>query len=208
MALPIPNFASCEEVLPYIAENLGHLTMTVVVNACAWGLDPGFVQLSNITNFLQSLPPIRNNQLNREQDCQVCFRPLIAHRSSSDDESPAYRLGCGHIIGSECLFDWLETHDTCPHCGRIVIDRPPTEPQQQQLAHERHAQILRGLVDSGLNFLGQVHSGSGMGSVEEEGFDAFRRWAHDRQRVRVRQFVARVHARAHISRLERYLSDD
>lgn len=193
----MPNFTSCEEVLPYLCHNLHQLTMTQITNACAWGLDPGFVQRDAITDFIRSLPHIQRNQLPQEQDCFICFHPYNTHSS----DSPAVRLCCDHIVGAECLFEWLKDQGFCPHCYIEVFS---TVPPQQHLSSLRHAQVLRGILESGKKFLAEIRSGSG--SIYVEGFDSFRNWAFQRLGRNHGSVVARIHARAHIARWDAFNS--
>ena len=205
--VPPPHFASCEEVLPYLTRNLHLLTMTEINNACAWGLDPGFVQHSIIVDFMRSLRPISNEQLPTEQECHICFRPFITHACSG---IPAVRLRCGHIVGTNCLYEWLQSRDCCPHCHIKTFFRPAHWPQQHLLS-PRQTQVLRGLLESGRKFLAEIRSssgsGSGLGSLRVEGFEAFRNWAWADSGVSNGNLVARIHARAHISRWQAYNSD-
>lgn len=212
--LPPPNFTSCEEVLPYLARNWQQLTMTEFTNACAWGLDPGFVQHDAIVHFIRSLPRIKHNQLPREQDCHICFSPYNTHPFS---EVPAVRLRCGHIVGATCLCEWLSSHDYCPQCRTKVCSDPMALPQAlpHQRLSNRHAQVLRGLLESGQKFLTEVRSGptSGQGSVYVEGYEAFRIWAYtpsENLGGNHETIVARIHARAHIGRWVAYnaINDD
>lgn len=203
--VPPPSFASCEEVLPYLSRNWHLLTMTELTRICAWGLDPGFVQHDAIIQFVRSLPRIKHDQLPREQDCHVCFSPYSTHPPC---DIPAVRLRCGHIVGAECLCEWLTTHDSCPQCRTNVCSNPAAQPRQH-LANLRHAQVLRGLLESGRKFLMEIRSGSnsGMGSVYVEGYEAFHGWAYtpsDSLGGNHRSIVARIHARAHISRWVAY----
>ena len=200
--LPPPNFTSCEEVLPYLSRNLHLLTMTEINHACAWGLDPGFVQHNLIIPFMRSLRPISNEQLPTEQECHICFRPFISHACSG---IPAVRLRCGHIVGTNCLYEWLKSQDCCPHCRIKTFFRPAHWPQQH-LTSLRHTQILRGLLESGKNFLAEIRPGSGLGSLDVEGFEAFHNWALAGSGGSNGNIVARIHARAHILRWQAYKS--
>lgn len=199
--LPPPSFTSCEEVLPYLIRNWNLLTMTEVTNVCAWGLDPGFVQRDAIFHLIRSLPCIKHDKLPREQDCHICFSPYGTHPPS---DIPAVRLRCGHIVGAACLCEWLADHDFCPQCRTRVCFNQATWPHQH-LSNLRHTLALRGLLESGKKFLAEIHSGSnsGLGSVYVEGYQAFHRWAYTPSESlggNYRSIVARIHARAHISR--------
>ena len=198
--VPSPNFNSCEEVLPYLSRNWHLLTMTEFTNICAWGLDPGFVQREAITQFIKSLPRIQKYQLSKEEECGICFRPYNAHYSS---DIPAVRLCCGHIVGVDCLYEWLEDQDSCPHCHIEVAHRQAMQPKEK-LSNFRHAQILRGILESGKKFLAEIRSGSG--SVYVEGFSSFRRWAFTNRVGNDGSIVARIHARAHIARWDQFNS--
>lgn len=193
-----PSFTSCEQVLPYLCRNWHLLTMTEFTNACAWGLDPGFVQRDAITHFIKSLPFIQQNLLPQDQDCPICFHPYNTHPSS---DTTAVRLCCGHIVRADCLFEWLKDQGSCPHCR---IDVFATVSPSQSLSSLRHAQVLRGILESGRKFLAEIHFGSG--SIYVEGFGSFRNWAFDRLGRDHRTLVARVHARAHIGRWDAFNS--
>lgn len=196
--VPTPSFASCEEVLPYLCRNWHLLTLTEFTNACAWGLDPGFVQRDQITHFIRSLPHMQRNQLPQEQDCPICFHPYNTHPSS---DIPAVRLCCGHIVGADCLFEWLKDQSSCPQCHIEVFSKVPP---QQHLSSLRHAQVLRGLLESGRKFLAEIRSGSG--SLYVEGFGPFRNWAFARPGRNHGSLVARINARAHIARWDAFNS--
>ena len=203
--LPPPNFTSCEEVLPYLVRNWHLLTMTELTNACAWGLDPDFVQHDANVRFIRSLPRIKHDQLPREQNCHICFSPYSTHPPS---DIPAVRLRCGHIVAAICLCEWLSNHDCCPQCRTKVCSNLEERPHQH-LPNLRHAQVLRGLLESGNRFLREVRSGSnsGLGSVYVEGFEAFHSWAYTPSESlggNHGSIVARIHARAHISRWRSY----
>ena len=97
--------------------------MTEINHACAWGLDPGFIQHNIIIHFMRSLRPIPNEQLPTEQERHICFCPFLSH-------IPAVRLRCGHIVGTNCLYEWLKSQDCCPHCRIKTFFRPAHWPQQ------------------------------------------------------------------------------
>lgn len=198
---PPTGVDSPEGITPFLVRNWNRLTMTEITTACAWGLDPGFARHDTIAEFMLSLPRISNEQLPPEQDCHVCFLPFPEHAS---DDIAAVRLRCGHIVGADCLYEWLESCDKCPHCHTRVFFRPAAG-TQQQISNVRHFQIMRGLRQSGLEFLAVVPTGSGSGSVGVEGFHAFRRWAFGNEGGKG-SLVARIHARAHIWRFESYVS--
>lgn len=198
--VPPPSFTSCEEVLPYLCRNWHRLTMTEFTNACAWGLDPGFVQRDTITHFMKSLPRIQQHQLSHEQECGICFRPYNTHHPS---DILAVRLYCGHIVGADCLCEWLKDQDSCPNCPNEVVYRPTVQPQQH-LSSLRHAQVLGGILESGKKFLSEIRSGSG--SVYVDGFASFRSWAFANPSGNNESVVARIHARAHIARWDAFNS--
>lgn len=199
--LPQPSFNSPEEVIPYLIRHWNLLTMTEVTNACAWGLDPGFIQHDAIVHFIRTLPLIKQEQLPTEQDCHICFGAYSKHAPC---EIPAVRMRCGHIVAATCLCEWLTDHVSCPQCRTRICFNPATLPHQH-LASLRHSQALRGLLESGRKFLEEVRSSrnSGLGSVYVEGCQAFHYWAFTPCETlggNNESIVARIHARAHISR--------
>lgn len=196
--VPPPSFASYEEVLPYLVRNQHLLTMTEFANACAWSLDAGFAQHNNIVDYMRSLRTLQHDQLPMEQDCPICFKLYSTHSSC---DIPAVLLRCGHIVGSDCLYEWLKGQDSCPQC-HTKQNFFPTQPQQH--LSPRHAQVMRGILESGKEFLLEI--GLGSGSVQVKGYDAFRTWAYTNPGGNHASLVARVHARAHILRWEAYKS--
>ncbi len=199
--LPTPSFNSPDEVMPYLIRNWNLLTMTEVIDACAWGLDPGFIQHDAIIHFIRSLPRIEQAQLPVEQDCHVC---CVAYHRHQPCEIAGVRMRCGHIVAASCLREWLIDHVSCPKCRTRICYNPATLPQEH-LSNIRHSQALRGLLESGTKFLDELRSStnSGLGSIYVEGCQAFHSWAYtpsDRLAGNNESIVARIHARAHISR--------
>lgn len=199
--LPQPNFTSPEEVLPYLMRHSNLLTMTEVTHACAWGLDPGFIQHDAIVHFIHALPRFKEEQLPDTQDCHICYNPYPEHPLC---EIPGVRMRCGHIVAASCLCDWLKLHVSCPKCRSRICYNPATLPRQH-VSNLQHSQTLRGLLESGTKFLQEVRESgnSGLGSIYVEGYQAFHRWAYTPPETlngNNETIVARIHARAHISR--------
>ena len=199
--LPQPNFNSPEDVVPYLIRHWDLLTMTEVTRACAWGLDPGFIQHDAIVHFIRSLPRFPEEQLPTMQDCHICYSPYPEHPTC---EIPGVRMRCGHIVAASCLCEWLKLHVSCPKCRSRICYNPATLPRQH-VSNLHHYQALRGLLESGTIFLEEVRASrtSGLGSIYVEGYQAFRRWAYTPTKNldgNIETIVARIHARAHIAR--------
>lgn len=199
--LPQPNFNSPEEVVPYLIRHWNLLTMTEVTRACAWGLDPGYIQHDAIVHFIRSLPRFPEEQLPTMQDCHICYSSYPEHPTC---EIPGVRMRCGHIVAASCLCEWLKLHVSCPKCRSRICYNPATLPRQH-VSNLHHSQALRGLLESGTKFLEEVRASrtSGLGSIYVEGYQAFHGWAYTPPKNldgNIETIVARIRARAHISR--------
>lgn len=193
--VPLPQFASVKDVLPYLCRNYHQLTMEQFTSICEWGLDPGFVQRDMIAKFIEGLTTVEKNKLPQNQECQICFRP---HSTHSSDGKPAVRLSCNHIVEADCLCEWLKTQDYCPHCRIKVFERPTD--RSEQILNPRQAQVLVGMLESGKKFKDENSSGPHANSCW-----GFRNWASEYTEDK-ESFVARNHARAHIARWDAYNS--
>lgn len=199
--LPAPNFNHPDDVVPYLIRHWDLLTMTEVVHAAAWGLDPGFIQFDSVFHFVETLPRVNEDELPTLPDCQICFKPYTSHPPC---EISAVRLRCGHVVAAACLCEWLVDHVSCPECKLRVCFNPAALPIQH-ISNLQHFVALRGLVESGRKFLDEVRArtNTGLGSIRVEGCQAFHRWAYAPCENLVgnhESIVARIHARAHISR--------
>lgn len=199
--LPAPNFNHPDDVVPYLIRHWDLLTMTEVVHAAAWGLDPGFIQFNSLFHFVEALPRINEDELSTMPDCPYCYKPYTSHPPC---EIPAVRLPCGHVIAAACLCEWLVDNVVCPQCNIKVSFNPAAQPTQH-ISNLQHFVALRGLVESGRKFLDEVRAraNTGLGSIRVEGCQAFHRWAYAPCENLVGNhdtIVARIHARAHISR--------
>lgn len=142
-------YTSNEEVLPYITQNRFRLTLTEITNACAWALGPACAERAAILSFLRSLRKVNPKSLGAEphdQDCPIC---LNEYGTVSQTDTPT-QMPCGHIMGAECIEEWLKVSETCPQCRRRVFTRP-VEPEDP-LDQERET-LLREILDAGRDFL-------------------------------------------------------
>lgn len=76
--------------------------------------------------FLKSLPTLSFSDLSEgDQDCPICIETYNNDRHS---ESPV-RLPCKHIMGKDCLLNWLKSsvlnakNNTCPMCRTVLFER-------------------------------------------------------------------------------------
>lgn len=185
----LPTFNSNNEILPYLAQHRNHLTMTDITHACAWALDPGFIQRDAIAQFIFSLPRAQPHQLD-EEECPLCCSPYDA---DSNDHFPVL-LPCGHIFGADCLSEWLKKSESCIYCRAPTFHAPAAAPP---LASRTSEEILRGLLQSGREFLTETLLGSG----SDKSYAAFYRWAHGHGRDS-ESIILRLVAREMIGQLE------
>lgn len=184
----LPNFTSNNEVLPYLIKNRNHLPMTYITYACAWALDPGFIQHDAIAQFVFSLRRAQPNQLD-DGECPLCCSPYEAH-----SEEDFLVLPCGHIVGADCLSESLKNYESCPYCRATIFAAPPAAPPPTNSSSE---ETLRGLLQSGRVFLRE----SLTNSESDKSYAAFYSWAHghgsDNESI-----MARLVARGMIGQLE------
>ena len=80
-----------------------------------------WIRFQNPQTFVDSLPVLALSDLpERDQDCHICVEPY-----TRDAEEPV-RLPCKHILGRDCLLQWLTStnlnNNTCPVCRAILFD--------------------------------------------------------------------------------------
>lgn len=184
----LPNFNSNNEVLPYLIEHRSHLTMTDITHACAWALDPGFIQRDAIAQFVFSLNRAQPDQLD-DGECPLCCSPYERH---SKDHFPVL-LPCGHIVGADCLSESLKDNESCPYCRATIFTAPAAAPPP---AYSGSEELLRGLLQSGRAFLTET-----LGSKSGKSYAAFYSWAHDRGGDN-ESIMARIVAKQKIGQLE------
>lgn len=189
----LPNFASNNEVLPYLIENRHHLTMMQITHASDWALDPGFLQRDAIAQFILTLPHAQQHQL-EEEECLLCCNP---YEIDSDAHFPIV-LPCGHIFGAACLNESLKDSESCSHCRATIFTRPAAPPH---LANPASEEILRGLLESGRVFLEDTMLGSG----SDKSYAAFSGWAHGYS-TNFQSFIDRTIAKELIRKFEPSLS--
>lgn len=59
-------------------------------------------------------------QLEPNDDCAICLRPLCASRLRASVGG----LPCGHVFHSGCLDLWAAGNKTCPYCRAAIPERP------------------------------------------------------------------------------------
>lgn len=76
--------------------------------------------------FLESLPVLSLADLAKDsRECLICLDPY----QTSPHKSVPVRLPCGHVIGKDCLLQWLKSspenhnNNACPICRSILVDR-------------------------------------------------------------------------------------
>lgn len=189
---PFP-YTSNEEVLPYIAQNRFHLTLSEITNACAWALDPACIERAAIFFFVRSLRQIDPKGLGpepHEQNCSIC---LNEYGTVSETDTPI-KMPCGHIMGAECIGKWLKVSVTCPQCRRRVFARP-VEPGN--LMDQERDVLLREILSAGRDFLTETFW------KVDESYDAFCAWAQGVGQDEDSS-VSRLLAQDCITKLERF----
>ena len=72
--------------------------------------------------FVRQLPRIPSCALPSDANCPICVQPYENLTTDSGSLERAVALPCSdmHIIGSDCLTEWLTCGKSCPFCRRIV----------------------------------------------------------------------------------------
>ena len=72
--------------------------------------------------FVRQLPRIPSCALPSDAICPICVQPYENLTTDSGSLERAVALPCSdmHIIGSDCLTEWLTCGKNCPFCRRIV----------------------------------------------------------------------------------------
>lgn len=97
------NSSPFHETIQYIAPT------TTLSNACLWYPYQSEVMIEGVDN----------------QECPVCFDPLIVHEKSHDNGDALVRLlGCHHIFHEDCLLQFVGQSLICSVC-----QRPMKQPQ-------------------------------------------------------------------------------
>ena len=67
-------------------------------------------------SLMRSLVPLRTSVCLQKQDeiCAICLQ------SVEPGEEQATIRRCGHLYHRACIERWLDQHDRCPKCRRIV----------------------------------------------------------------------------------------
>ncbi|MCJ1468136.1 hypothetical protein MMC07_006764 [Pseudocyphellaria aurata] len=90
------------------------------------GSGPRPEDFETVDTIMARLPPVDTASLGeREQSCPVCLNgynhPGSATSSGPSETEHAVRLPCHHVIGRECIRQWLEDGNiTCPLCRANV----------------------------------------------------------------------------------------
>ncbi|KXS99969.1 hypothetical protein AC578_807 [Pseudocercospora eumusae] len=64
--------------------------------------------------FLAQLEPTSGVAIAPDQDCPVCYEPIVESTLTS----------CRHVFCFECLKQWLTTSHTCPACRQELYQKP------------------------------------------------------------------------------------
>ena len=57
-------------------------------------------------------------------ECSICLDTFTAGDEiawAKDGSSTCVAAGCDHIFHRECLVSWLQHHDECPLCRRLLV---------------------------------------------------------------------------------------
>lgn len=218
---PLPNFTLIHQVLPYLNNHRNNLSMVDIKNACAWALDPGFIQRDAIAKFVHALPRAQQQQLidneqqkyshNDRQRLGLNEQQQLRHdeqQQLGEGECPLccrlygiesgahfpVVLPCEHVFGAACLKEYLKDNEACFHCGATVFKIPAAT---TTFTNPGHQEILRGFLQSGGVFLEEKMSVLG----SDKSYAAFLRWAHGHSADHG-SMIARLYARETIGKLD------
>ena len=100
--------------------------------------------------FLRQLPRIPDSELAEDAACPICTQPYENQTTDSGSFEKAVRLPCNdtHILGAECLSEWLRHGKTCPLCRHAFVFPDDADRRRQErralegidffLVHELH----------------------------------------------------------------------
>lgn len=105
-------------------------------------LDQETIQQREVIRLVASLPCIKPSDLgpaSEDQNCSICLTEY-GQNYCSEKKFPKM-LPCHHIFGADCLKQWLQDHESCPLCRRIVFLRLVVlahlkDPNLEQLARD------------------------------------------------------------------------
>jgi len=67
---------------------------------------------------------ISNDNNTKQLECSIClecYSPSDTIAWAKDGGTNNSDAGCDHIFHSECLYAWLDSHDDCPLCRRVIL---------------------------------------------------------------------------------------
>lgn len=145
------------------------MTLTEITDICEWALDQISVDdRAVILTFVRSLKTIDLISLGSDPTDQKCSICLEKYGIVPETDIPT-KLGCGHIMGSECLKKWLITSESCPLCREEVFKRV------DQPVNNFRRDILVDILITGREFLRETSSDVN----SNESYFAFYRWASE-----------------------------
>ena len=69
------------------------------------------------TRFVKQLPDLSLDDVPNEISCNICMESF----GSTENPEPPVRLPCGHVMGRNCISQWLTTSNSCPLCRRVLF---------------------------------------------------------------------------------------
>lgn len=141
MPVVLTNLTSDEIVRDVIRKRF-IFSLDEIEDILAGILDPETIQQRAVIRFVASLPCIKPTDLgpaSEDQKCSICLTEY-GSKYRSEKKFPTM-LPCHHIFGADCLKQWLQDHESCPLCRRIVFLRPVVsahlkDPNLEQLARD------------------------------------------------------------------------
>lgn len=67
---------------------------------------------------------LSNDNNTKQLECSIClecYSPSDTIAWAKDGGTNSSDAGCDHIFHRECLFAWLNDHDDCPLCRRVIL---------------------------------------------------------------------------------------
>ncbi|KAK2796313.1 hypothetical protein FQN50_009604 [Emmonsiellopsis sp. PD_5] len=117
-----------------IGEGIGAATLALILQAVETLGDPQhriargatFDQLQLLQHkplqkvFEDKLAKGKRASFDGTADCGICMEKVEA-------DCEVTMLPCDHWFHGTCIEPWLDEHDTCPHCRRVIAPIPPTD---------------------------------------------------------------------------------
>lgn len=109
----ISNLSSSITITPGTANNKWNV---IIKNVCTRG--------TNTTTTTTTSNTTHQQQQQCKIECSICLDTFTSGEEiawAKDSGSTSTEVGCDHIFHRECLISWLQYHDECPLCRRLLI---------------------------------------------------------------------------------------